>query len=362
MKQFLPIIFSVFLLNILPAQYLAAQQKIIVENPYERLDFENKIHKANFHTHTTKSDGSQDPDVVIDGYHREGYRILALTDHNHVTWPWFEFGKNPEELEMLAVPGNELSRHHHNLSLFTLYPYPVREWPTRKLEVSLREVSENGGLNVLAHPGRYWELDGEDIPDDALKEYVKLFRKFELLIGMEVHNQEDRYPRDRKLWDALLEELMPERPVWGFANDDSHRETHIGLNANLFPLENLSENAVREAMLQGEFYFSSVARHPEDERDPDRVPVITNVHYEDEVNTLTLMAKTDGEPVDESGYTWFSNRGKIVARGSAINLDETEGLTTYLRAEILGPGGVTYTQPFGLGDKNNFFPAPRGKE
>jgi len=362
MKRFLFITFFVFLCNGLPDQYLKAQQKIIVNNPYEGVDFENKIHKANFHTHTTKSDGSQDPDVVIDGYHSEGYSILALTDHNHVTWPWFDFGKNPEELEMLAVPGNELSRHHHNLSLFTLYPYPVREWPTRKLEVSLREVSESGGLNILAHPGRYWDTDGEDIPDDALKEYVKLFRKFNLLIGMEVHNQEDRYPRDRKLWDALLQEMMPGRPVWGFANDDSHQKTHIGLNANLFPLDNLSESSVREAMLQGKFYFSSVTTHPEDERDPSRVPVITAVHYEDEANVLTLAAEAGGEAVDEGSYTWFSNGGKIVANGSSIKLDETQDLTTYIRAEIRGPGGVTYTQPFGLGDKNNFFPATRGNE
>jgi hypothetical protein len=351
MKKFFLIIFFLIICNSLAESGLKAQQKVIVLNPYEELDFGNKNHKANFHTHTTKSDGSQDPDVVIDGYHREGYSILALTDHNHVTWPWFNFGKNPEELEMLAVPGNELSRHHHSLSLFTLYPYPVREWPTRKLEVSIREVSENGGLNVLAHPGRYWELDGEDIPDDALQEYVKLFRRFELLIGMEVHNMENRYPRDRKLWDALLQELMPARPVWGFANDDSHQETHIGLNANHFPLENLSESAVREAMLMGEFYFSSVTTHPEDERDADQVPVITAVHYDDEANKLTLKAETNGVRVDESHFTWFSNRGKIVGKGSVIYLDDTKELTTYLRAEIRGSGGVAYTQPFGLADK-----------
>ncbi|MFB6248064.1 MAG: Ca2+-dependent phosphoinositide-specific phospholipase C [Salinibacter sp.] len=56
----------------------------------------------------------------------------------------------------------------------------------------------------------------------ALAKYMGLFHQYDSLVGMEVHNQTDRYPWDRRLWDALLETMMPERPVWGFANDDSH--------------------------------------------------------------------------------------------------------------------------------------------
>jgi len=328
-----------------------AQQKIIVKNPYENVDFNSVHFKANFHAHTTNSDGSEDPEVVVQGYHAGGYNILAITDHNHVTWPWIDFGIDAEELEMLPVPGNELSRHHHNLSLFNLYPYPVRERSTRNLRTSLQEVSENGGLNILAHPGRYWEPDDEKVPDNVVSDYIELFSEFEFLIGMEVHNQEDRYPGDRKLWDALLEEMMPGRPVWGFANDDSHQKLHIGLNQNRFPLDELTENAVREAMIEGRFYFSSVATHPENMRDSDKVPQLTGVYYDEVNNTLTIEAESNGLALDDNRFTWFSNRGEKAASGMTIDLDKTDGLTTYIRAEIRGDGGTAYTQPFGLIEK-----------
>jgi hypothetical protein len=46
---------------------------------------------------------------VIDGYHQRDYHVLAITDHNRVTWPWGNFGPDPEVLDMRPVPGNELS-------------------------------------------------------------------------------------------------------------------------------------------------------------------------------------------------------------------------------------------------------------
>ena len=340
---------AVLVLPLLLAGPAAAQDKVVVVNPYENVDWDAAHHKGNFHTHTTESDGAQDPSTVIDGYHAHDYDVLALTDHNHVTWPWPDYGRTPEELDMVPVPGNELSRHDHNLSLFTEYPSPVRDSSTDRLHTSLREVAEIGGLNVLAHPGRYWEPDDDRVPDDALAKYMGLFYRYDALVGMEVHNQTDRYPWDRRLWDALLEELMPERPVWGMANDDSHGDHHIGLNASWFPLSDLSASAVQAAMENGQFYFSTVTTHPEKWQDLSRAPTITDVTYDRAANTLTLAAEVEGTPVGDAQVRWISDRGTVVARGRRIALDETEGLTSYLRAEIRSDGALTYTQPFGLG-------------
>ncbi len=330
---------------------VVAQDKVIVSNPYADVDWGAEHRKANFHTHTTESDGAQDPSTVIDGYHSHDYNVLALTDHNHVTWPWDEYGQNPEQLGMLPIPGNELSRHNHNLSLFTEYPSPLREASTDRLHTSIPEVAETGGLNVLAHPGRYWEPGDDRVPDDALAKYMGLFYRYDTLVGMEVHNQTDRYPHDRRLWDALLEELMPERPVWGFANDDSHEELHIGLNASWFPLQTLSRSTIRAAVENGQFYFSTVTTHPESEQDLRRTPKITEVSYDREANVLTLAAEVNGTPVDGEQVQWISNRGEVVGEGRRISLDDTDGLSTYLRAEIRSDGALTYTQPFGLGER-----------
>lgn len=351
LQRLLPILLLSVGLLVLLSSTAVAQDRVIVFNPYEEVDWEAKHRKGNFHAHTTESDGSQAPGEVIDGYHSHDYNVLALTDHNHVTWPWGEYGQNPDQLNMVPIPGNELSRHDHNLSLFTTYPSPLREASTDRLQTSIQEVAETGGVNVLAHPGRYWEPGDDRVPDDALEKYAGLFNRYDTLVGMEVHNQTDRYPWDRRLWDALLEELMPNRPVWGFANDDSHGEHHIGLNASWFPLQKMNRSTVREALENGQFYFSTVTTHPESRQELGRTPKITDVSYDRATNTLTLVAAVNGETVEDSQVQWISNRGEVVAKGQSIDLDETNGLSTYLRAEIRSDGALTYTQPFGLGER-----------
>ena len=39
-------------------------------------------YRANLHTHTTNSDGQWPPRQVAEHYRRNGYQVLALTDHN----------------------------------------------------------------------------------------------------------------------------------------------------------------------------------------------------------------------------------------------------------------------------------------
>lgn len=313
-------------------------------DPYRDVNWETAHrHHGNFHTHTTESDGKQHPADVIDAYHRLGHEVLAITDHNKATWPWTAFGRDPEELGMVAVPGNELSRTQHTLSLFS-----ELESDTRDHEEALRQVQEVGGVSVLAHPGRYWGLEEGRVPDEVRDRYVRFFETYPSLIGIEVVNQTDRFPEDRALWDALLTALMPGRPVWGMANDDSHNPGHIGLNLNVLLLTELNRESVRDALETGRFYFSSVATHPEDVQSLEQTPRIRELSYDPYERILRLEAVAGGHPVPEASISWISAGGVIVHRGSVIDLDEVEGSRAYLRAEILGEGGTTFTQPFGL--------------
>jgi len=229
---------------------------MVVLNPYEDVDW-NTVgqYKANMHTHTTQSDGRLAPQVVIDEYRARGYSILSLTDHNLCTWPWTELDvmerkgrayqydeaqrqqhvsrdgkkgkdgkqrskdvmpvppyekRDPATLGMLAVSGNEASRHHHMCTYFIQY-------------------GKAGGLALLNHPGRYWKPEnGDSIPADVVEQYGSLYRTYEHLIGLEVINQGMRYPLDIALWDKVLAATMPERPVWGYANDDMHHPDTLG--------------------------------------------------------------------------------------------------------------------------------------
>ena len=92
-------------------------------NPYAEVNWQSYGHyKAALHAHTTQSDGSQTPADVIDRYNALGYKVLALTDHDsygpggdnknprkhETTWPWQKFGREPGELGMVAIQGNEV--------------------------------------------------------------------------------------------------------------------------------------------------------------------------------------------------------------------------------------------------------------
>ena len=45
------------------------------------LDSAKPFYKANFHLHTTNSDGRRSPEEVIALYREQGYDVLAITDH-----------------------------------------------------------------------------------------------------------------------------------------------------------------------------------------------------------------------------------------------------------------------------------------
>jgi hypothetical protein len=316
----------------------------IVADPYRGVDWESiQHHKANFHTHTTESDGGLKPEQVIDEYRNRGYTILAITDHNRCTFPWTKWDRDPVALGMLAVAGNELSRHHHAGSLFV--PFETR---SEKLEQSLEEVRQAGGLAMLNHPGRYWKPDDQGrVPSEVLDRYVGWFRQFDHLIGMEIVNQRDRYPHDRMLWDALLGVLMPDRPVWGFANDDMHSSSALGINWNVLLLKSLDEEEVREALQTGRFYICSVSVSPAESRDVSQTPKLVSVVHDSGAGTITLKGESGGEPLPEEQYVWIS-QGRVVHRGPMIHYRKVQGIFSYLRAELHGKGGITFTNPFGF--------------
>lgn len=337
----------------------------LVVNPYAEVDWDQFTQqRANLHTHTTQSDGSMAPAQVIDEYHERGYSILALTDHNRNTWPWQDFGREPAELGMLAISGNELSRHHHTGALFC-------ELETEKTdhEAALKEVAALDGLAILYHPGRYWKPE-EDAPNivsaAVVKKYAGIFSRHDHLVGMEFVNGGNRYPHDRLLWDALLSEMMPERPVHGFADDDMHGMSRLGNDWTVFPLPELTEDGVRNALTTGAFYAASVSTHPADDRSVDGTPVITRISHDEEAGTLTVEATVAGEPSGDEAYRWIAD-GNVVHVGPTLRYRDDESIGSYARLEVLGTGGTAFTNAFGFVDEaggdtadNALDPAPEG--
>ncbi len=319
----------------------------IVFNPYEGILWDKIIqHKANLHTHTTASDGKYHPHQIVDRYRQLGYTILAITDHdyqnlnkNRITYPWERFSEMlnskgetglyenrfPGKMGMLAIGGNELSEHHH------IGSYLCDFEGSKEVEHSLKAITDRNGIAIIFHPGRYRR-------SYPLEWYLDLFKKFQVLAGIEVYNQGNRYPEDRTMWDTVLIKLMPERPVWGFSNDDAHTSAHIGRNWNIFLIQKLSETDFREAMKKGKFYFGYSPDAAE-----GKFAVIKSITVDKRKGTITIEA-SDCERIE-----WIS-KGKVIHTGNTINYRQNQEISGYLRATLYGIDGksITEIQPFGF--------------
>lgn len=375
----------------------AAAQEVRVSNPYDSVAWESAVHaRAQFHAHTTASDGSWNPHQVVDRYHRAGFRILAITDHDThargTTWPWEAFdrvapsersrsalergeyrgqaipsvrtmagnlvyeNRDPAELDMVAVQGNEITRVHQGLSCHVVSLFTDFWSADREMTDQLEGLARRNGLGILAHPALSWARGDrtleEGIPDDVFQAYLELFGRFPALVGMEVINgcsRREHWAHDLILWDRLLGELMPGRPVWGMATDDFH-SSQFGIGWAVIPLTRFDEASVRRAVERGAYSFSAVhaAGRPVPESAWEGVPVIQSVRHDPEAGTLTIRARVAGGPLDEQDCVWVGENGEPVHVGRTLAYRETPGIRNYVRAELRGPGGVTYTNPFGV--------------
>lgn len=350
---------------VLPVEVIDLSWIRVVVDPYADVDWTTfERHKANMHTHTTESDGNLTPAQTIDEYHARGYSILAITDHNRNTWPWQAFGRDPEALGMLAVSGNEPSDHHHVNSFFIQFTTN-----STNLELTLTQIGDAGGLTTINHPGRY---------NLSVQDYVTLFDTFDHAFALEVINQAGRYNgnwspvwpgNDLHLWDLILSIVMPDRPVWGTATDDMHNIGHLGRDwlmylvpeggeptmaeqtgrawANSFLSTGPDEAVIRDATVRGQYYFSSVGTHPSASRDVNQTPVIDSIVVDNDLGTITINATSGEQPLPANNYRWISMAAQVHV-GPTINFRTTPGVENYVRAEMAGLGGTTYTNPFGI--------------
>lgn len=176
-----------------------------------------QFYKADFHMHTTYSDGLEPPELVVASARERGLDIIAVTDHNHfdgsvVARQWAQ----KMQLDMTVVLGEEYSLSYspmHILALGTdrpiarefLHADMMRTEAVRQIvnentnlscdanayactQVLLDEVKRMGGVSILAHP--YWKpifMNGYrmDTPENLFVELGKdrRFTGLELVSG-----------------------------------------------------------------------------------------------------------------------------------------------------------------------------------
>ncbi|TRW46114.1 hypothetical protein [Georgenia yuyongxinii] len=355
---------------------LAAETDYAIDNPYADVQWSDWAqYTSALHNHSYESDGGNTAAERFEDAYAKGFDIFALTDHNFTSTTWdrtdrpesndrgkLEYLTTDRLEEMKAGAGrdgqgmlpisyaNEQSRSNHLLTFWADF----NNASGATLEGNIAQAEELGGVSVVAHPGRYTGgarqtgaqgLIASSQPETVQK-YVDLFTKYDSAVGMEIINKKDGdSASDRILWDNVLTQTMPERPVWAQSNDDAHSNGALGFSYNVHLMPELSEGAFRDSLEAGTYYASAKVSYRELGNgfvSQGSTPTITDITVDDDADTVSITG------VDTDTVRWISE-GAVIAKGATIDLDDHEGMVgSYVRAELVGPGGISFTQPFGV--------------
>jgi len=337
------------------------EKAYIITSPYENTDW-GLQYKSALHNHTNNSfDGKDTLEDMVAAHYYRGFSIIAITDHNKVTpipdSPMFD-GK------MMIIPNCcEQSATEHINTFWTDYANTAKGRMTadEKMEETIGITEEHGGISVINHPGRNADRTLYGLPKDEddgvrggvdlantpefIERYVNFFMKYPSCIGMEAVNRQIYYSEPfLTLWDNVLMRTMPsDRPVYGFASDDSHAVNHMGYSYVIMLLPEFTLESLRTAMETGSFYFVSVISRDDISADSplnSTEPRITGA--ETTPNTITVSG------LNYDYAEWYADGVKI-AEGDTLRLNEHEGeINSYVRAQLVSGNGTAFTQPFGI--------------
>lgn len=233
-----------------------------------------------------------------------------------------------------------------------------------------------GGLSMLAHIGEYvyTDKDSADHVSQKIDEYyVNKFARLFLdnqgsSVGMGINSATDAHTRcDRILYDQILQKTIPNNCVpWGFTFSDSHSETSINDAYTVMYMPELSNESLRECMLNGEFFSVShysngfelngmqeMEGYLDENCDnvewwKDNTPKVTKI----EVDEKNDVIKVWGENFNY--ITWVSD-GNVVLRDydcsdgyAELDLhrsDLLDDVNLYVRFYLSGENGICYAQP-----------------
>ncbi|MCK5802711.1 MAG: CehA/McbA family metallohydrolase [Lentisphaeria bacterium] len=210
------------------------------KNPFEQ---PGTWFRANLHTHTTNSDGREEPQARVNQYREAGYDILAITDHRMVTQTdTLDAGDMLLLCSMEAHPPCPGGPLYHLVCLNI--PQDFDHSPDTDANTFIQQVREAGGEVICAHP--YW--CGRTIPQ---------ILALENLVGMEVYNSTcGRIGKASSsvIWDSLLQ---AGRRLPAVAVDDTHANDDLFGGWTMVRAETLDVDAVMDAIRTGSYYATS---------------------------------------------------------------------------------------------------------
>jgi len=362
-------------ISIATAATAGQTENITITSPYANVNWATySQYKADFHAHSTNSDGANTVEQMVEDHYAKGFDIFTVTDHSVLTPNWdkaekgaitterkaeIETGVGRDGRGMIDIDNcNEQSATDHINSFFANYSDVISG--TWTMASTIAAVEALGGITHINHPGRYTggAAGGEagataSNNPTTIKKYVDLFMAYPSLVGMEIVNKQDDESRsDKILWDNILKQTMPQdRFVWGFANDDTHSLGATGFTWNVMLMPELTQAQTRIAMETGAFYAVSRIDRREgiDARNLTlTTPSITNIVVE--ANTITITG-TNYDVIEWiSGVDATTGMINVIATGESIDVSNYTDIVenNYVRAHLKSQTGIAYTQPFGV--------------
>ncbi len=313
-------------------------------------------YKGNTHAHTVLCGHADSaPEAVAGWYLDHGFHFLVLSEHNQFIDPADVELPADRRADFILIPGEEISGpkavHTTGMNLDGLVDASFDS--EHKHEI-IRNHADGalaaGGIPILNHPNFGWSVKAEDMLP------VEQLHHFELYNGHPaVHNEGDAtHPSTEALWDSLLSSGMQ---IWGVSSDDMHELKIWGTEFSnpgrgwvMVRAEELTPDAITDAMARGDFYASSGVILSEvrvvDHKDGSRTYSVSV----DEAGTgrelesdLLVGQRIDTEDTSE-GYTiqWIGDGGEVLSAERATSSSHTLPTgSPYLRCK------VTYTRAAG---------------
>lgn len=386
----------------------ATEKDYTIISPYEDVIWNGDnawgAYKGTTHTHTTFSDAQVDLATMVKEYYNQGYDFLANADHGVTGVEW---NKEPErqllysyqelignkctvltdeEFEAITT-GTYLDRGRgmtcvtgaNELNNLTLTKCHVNGYflPSDKgngfggfengYDYALKFIDENGGISHINHPGDWLETNSnpDAVNDPAnIKFFGDLILKYDSCYGTEVLNEKNGTTGyDRILWDNLLMYTLPYgKTVIGYSNTDAHVVKTIDTSFCTFMMEENNVENIKETMMNGCFFATTrILRGNDFEIGPKEGFDVANtdIPYPMFTKVVTDGHKITVEAENADTLQWIAN-GKVIMKTEigdtpvTIDLDDIQGAEDflYVRAEILGEGGLTLTQALVIDDGN----------
>jgi predicted metal-dependent phosphoesterase TrpH len=124
--------------------------------------------RIDLHSHSTASDGTQSPAVVVELAAAAGLDVLALTDHDSAAG-WDEAAAAAQGSGVTLVRGMEISTKHSGAGVHLLAYLPDATYPALRSELALILDGREGRLTAILSQLR---LEGFDITEAEVRDQV----------------------------------------------------------------------------------------------------------------------------------------------------------------------------------------------